>query len=128
MNSSIILEHKSALISVIISLQPHSLKKSTFDLGPTSSTPTASKLPYSNAQIRCQGRACARCGHCQDWFWHLHYDKMRHDERRDAKFMLMSFDYHHDQTSYNDRDFHSVCRCNDNHILIGERTICCHEH
>ncbi|CAF1582090.1 unnamed protein product, partial [Rotaria sordida] len=27
------------------------------------------KSPYSNLQLECKGRACAKCGECRDWFW-----------------------------------------------------------
>jgi hypothetical protein len=30
---------------------------------------TQNKSPYSQEQLPCNGRACAKCGKCRDWYW-----------------------------------------------------------
>jgi hypothetical protein len=71
---------------------------------------------YSHKQIRCGGRACARCGKCRDWYWRYVNKKMRHKKRYDANCALMDPNYYNDDGAYHDSDFHTVCQCDDNRV------------
>jgi hypothetical protein len=40
--------------------------------------------PYSDKQLDCNGRACANCGNCRDWYWTPGNDKKVYKKRGDA--------------------------------------------
>ena len=33
------------------------------------SNKTQNQSPYSQEELSCNGRACAQCGKCRDWYW-----------------------------------------------------------
>ncbi len=40
--------------------------------------------PYSDKELRCGGRACAKCGFCRDWYWSPNGNGKRYTKRDDA--------------------------------------------
>lgn len=42
------------------------------------------KSPHANKQLNCNGRACAECGHCRDWYWCPDGDGKEYTKRDDA--------------------------------------------
>jgi hypothetical protein len=46
-------------------------------------TPEKSSV-YSNKELGCNGRACAKCGNCRDWYWYVDGDHKRYTKRTDA--------------------------------------------
>jgi len=87
-----------------------------FYLETSSSTIPTNVGLYSDKNIRCSGRACARCGRCRDWYWRIVNRKMRHTKRSEAICILMDLNYYDDDNSYMDGDFHRACECDDNHV------------
>ena len=70
---------------------------------------------YSDKNIRCRGRACAKCGRCRDWFWRRIDNEMHHAKRYDANCIL-AIDYYDSDGIYMNSDFHVVCKCDDNRV------------
>ena len=91
-----------------------------------------SKSPYSNKKLDCEGRACAKCGHCRDWYWSPDGDEKDYAKRGDATCTsdgfsrgFRNYDYYHFIYSLtylgnNNGDFgidvidNRLCQCNDN--------------
>jgi hypothetical protein len=39
---------------------------------------------YSDKKLDCEGRACARCGLCRDWYWRPDNGRKHYTKRSDA--------------------------------------------
>ncbi|CAF1256893.1 unnamed protein product, partial [Didymodactylos carnosus] len=40
---------------------------------------------YSDKKLNCEGRACARCGLCRDWYWYPDSGRKHYIKRSDAR-------------------------------------------
>ncbi|CAF1276312.1 unnamed protein product [Adineta steineri] len=51
---------------------------------------------YSDKKLHCEGRACAKCGHCRDWYWRPDGDKKVYKKRNDARcfYQYGGYPYH----------------------------------
>ena len=84
---------------------------------------------YSDKKLRCQGRACAKCGHCRDWYWNQGKPGKKYTKHSDAtctrrRYMVYprvvyasefyasrGSDYCHEHSGENDP---YLCQCDDN--------------
>ncbi len=51
-------------------------------------TASMQNSPYSDKQLNCHGRACAKCGNCRDWYWTPDNDKKVYKKRNDTSCTL----------------------------------------
>ena len=49
---------------------------------------------YSDKELGCKGRACAKCGNCRDWSWYPECGYKTYTKRTDASCTAREHSYH----------------------------------
>ena len=63
---------------------------------------------YSDKKLQCEGHACAKCGHCRDWYWLTNGQTNFYIKRTSARCFYNYGGYLHPDDSY-DHYYYDDC-------------------